>query len=314
MTIGADAPHSRRLSRAVDRDQAAPPGPVLPGVSVSVNAVMSQFEREPGEMIADPWVSERATLVAIEREHVVAAAHLLRYAAEERVSESYRDLGEIRWLVCVRQHEAAGDALVTACTEQLSAWRVARQAADISLPCPCCYGVPDCWPHLRALFTRGGFRSEGRVEVILAADIADLPTAGVAPVPGLPLRREMGGPARANTRFSAWLGDDLVGFADLLTDLTNGGALSRLAGWAELDSLHVEAAHRRRGVAQWLIGQAADWMRLGHCDRLVAYCGPEQTDVLAFATLTGWRELTRTERGWMRPEGASGKPVALGTA
>jgi len=60
---------------------------VLPGVSVSVNAVMSQLEREPGEAIVDPWVRERITFVAIERERVVAAAHLLRFDADESVSE-----------------------------------------------------------------------------------------------------------------------------------------------------------------------------------------------------------------------------------
>ena len=133
-------------------------GAALPGVSVSVNAVMSQLEREPNEAIVDPWVSERATLVAIESERVIAAAHLLRYADEERVSESYRNLGEIRWLVCVPQNESAGDALVAACTAQLTGWHVSRQAADVSLPCPCCYGVPDCWPHLKTLLERGGFR------------------------------------------------------------------------------------------------------------------------------------------------------------
>jgi len=52
---------------------------VVPGVSVSVNALMSQLEREPGEAIVDPWVVERQTLVAIERDAVVAGAHLLRY-------------------------------------------------------------------------------------------------------------------------------------------------------------------------------------------------------------------------------------------
>ena len=36
---------------------------VLPGVSASVNAVLAQLEREPGEFIVDPWVSERQTLV-----------------------------------------------------------------------------------------------------------------------------------------------------------------------------------------------------------------------------------------------------------
>jgi hypothetical protein len=52
---------------------------VVPGVSVSVNTVMSQLERDPGEFIVDPWVAERATLVAEQRGRVAAAAHLLRY-------------------------------------------------------------------------------------------------------------------------------------------------------------------------------------------------------------------------------------------
>jgi hypothetical protein len=38
---------------------------VVPGVSLSVNAVMNQLEREPGEFILDPWVAERATFVAV---------------------------------------------------------------------------------------------------------------------------------------------------------------------------------------------------------------------------------------------------------
>lgn len=31
-------------------------GAVVPGVSISVNTLMSQLEREPGEAIVDPWV------------------------------------------------------------------------------------------------------------------------------------------------------------------------------------------------------------------------------------------------------------------
>jgi GNAT superfamily N-acetyltransferase len=115
----------------------------------------------------------------------------------------------------------------------------------------------------------------------------------------------MGGPVFAGTRFSAWLGDELAGFVDLAIDLTNGGALSRLASWSEIDTLHVAEAHRRRGVATWLIGHAADWLRLGHADRLIAYCWPEQTDMLGFLVGRGWRELTRTERGWIRGSGSS---------
>jgi hypothetical protein len=57
---------------------------VVPGLAVSVNTVMSQLERDPGEFIVDPWVAERATLVAEQRRRVVAAAHLLRYGVGRR--------------------------------------------------------------------------------------------------------------------------------------------------------------------------------------------------------------------------------------
>jgi hypothetical protein len=68
---------------------------VVPGVSVSVNMVMSQLERALGEFIVDPWVRDRVTLVAEQRQRIVAAAHLLRYRAGEDVGESYRNAGEI---------------------------------------------------------------------------------------------------------------------------------------------------------------------------------------------------------------------------
>lgn len=274
---------------------------VLPGVSVSVNAVMSQLEREPGEYIVDPWVHERATLVAIERERVVAAAHLLHYSSEERVSEGYRNLGEIRWLVFEADNARAGDALLSACDAQFEHWGVARQAAAGSLPCACCYGVPDSWPHLRELLVRGGFRNEGRTELILVAEVPDLPVGTDPPLEGLTLRREM----RVSTRFSALLGDELVGFIDLATDLTSGGTLSRLAGWGELDTLWVDEAHRRRGIGSWLVGHAADWLRLGHDDRFIAYCLPDQEEELAFMAQLGFRELVRTECYWVR----SGEPA-----
>ena len=62
---------------------------------MSVNTVLSQFERDPGEFIVDPWVAERATLVAEQRRRVVAAAHLLRYGEGEDVGRAYRGTAEI---------------------------------------------------------------------------------------------------------------------------------------------------------------------------------------------------------------------------
>jgi GNAT superfamily N-acetyltransferase len=294
-------PFQRRDREQVTELVNAHVGVALPGVSLSVNAVMSQLEREPGETIVDPWVLERATLVAIARERVVAAAHLLRYASGERVGESYRNFGEIRWIVFGPGNEAAADTLLAACAEHCDRWGVARTGADMSLPAPCCYGVLDCWPHIRALFQRAGYLHEGQSEVILAADLADLAHGVDPPRGGLTLRRELSGETAAVTRFVAWAGEELAGFLDLSTDLTHGGTRSRLAGWGEIDTLRIHEPFRRQGIATWLLGHASDWLRLGHGDRLIAYCLVDEADILGFAGASGFRELARTERGWMRP-------------
>jgi GNAT superfamily N-acetyltransferase len=276
---------------------------VLPGVGVSVNAVLSQLEREPGETIVDPWAIERATFVAVARDAVVAAAHLVRYGADASVSESYRDAAELRWLVFAPGEDAAADALAARCVAAMEEWGVARMYADGSLPAPGIYGVPDVWPHVGAALRRAGFAPGDRVEAVLVADVADLPRGGPAPIAGLVVRRALGGHA---TRFSAELDGRVVGFFEVQADLTGGGALSRLAGWADVWELYVDSDLRRRGVATWLVGHAADWLRLGRVERLLDYVTVGEDDgELAFATALGWRELTRVRRGWSRPVSAA---------
>jgi GNAT superfamily N-acetyltransferase len=290
-----------RPFRRDDRDQLtelvnAHVGAVLPGVSVSVNTVMRQLEREPGELIVDPWVVERRALVAVERDAVVAGALLLRYGAGERVSASYRDSGEIRWLVCRRDAKAAGDALVAAALEVMAGWRVAKVHSDPSLPALATYGVPDCWPHLAALYERSGFVARGHVEVILVAHVDALPRDVAPPLDGLRLRRSVGD---CGTRFTAVRGNDVLGFVEVESDLTDGGTRSRLAGWSDVGNLLVGEPHRRQGVATWMLAGAADWLRLGGVERLVAYAMPADEDELAFYASAGFRELTRTRRGWV---------------
>lgn len=275
---------------------------VVPGVSLSVNAVMSQLEREPGEFILDPWVAERSTLVAVERERVVAAAHLHRYGSDERVGESYRDAGEIKWLLCWRDapfwpDTGAGDALARACIAHIEAWDVSRVYADGALPAPGVYGLPEPWPHVRAIYERAGFVHEGHTEVVFVASVGDLPRLDSSPVERLSLRRELG---INGTRFSAVLGDEVAGFIEVETDFTNGGTLSRFAGWADVGNLCVLEEHRRRGIATWLLGNAAEWLRMGRVERLLAYAEPEHEDEIAFSLHVGFRELTRTKRGWVR--------------
>ena len=287
---------------------------VVPGVAVSVNTVLSQLERDPGEFIVDPWVAERVTLVAEQRRRVVAAAHLLRYGFDDQVGRSYRDSAEIGWLLFWPEASywpdsaAAAAALMDACLDQLRSWRVAHWHADGTLPAPGVYGVPEQWPHVRALYERAGFvhrertgsEHDGHTEIVLLAMVQELPRPTEPPIPGLRLGRALG---VNGTRLYGCIDDKIVGYIEVDTNLAEGGRLAHLAGWADVGNLHVDEAYRRRGVASWLFGQAAEWLRLARVDRLLDYAWPEEEAMLALLGRIGFRELTRTTRGWTRQPG-----------
>jgi GNAT superfamily N-acetyltransferase len=286
---------------------------VVPGVSVSVNTVLSQLERDPGESIVDPWVAERTTLVAEQRGRVVAAAHLLRYRAGQDVGPAHRDTAEINWLLFWPQAnhwpdspQAAG-ALMDACLDRLRSWGTTHWHADGALPTPGVYGVPGQWPHVRELYERAGFVHDGHVEIILLARVDELPQPSRPPLDGLRLERSVG---ESGTRLSARLGDELVGFIEVEANLAEGGRLAHLGGWADVGNLHVAEAYRRRGVTTWLVGQAADWLRLGQVERLLEYAWPQEQDLLGLLARLGFRELTRTARGWHHRSGPGSSPEA----
>ncbi|MEA2232408.1 MAG: hypothetical protein QOD83_2224 [Solirubrobacteraceae bacterium] len=156
----------------------------------------------------------------------------------------------------------------------------------------------DCWPHVNAAYERAGFaRCDDHAEIVLLADVDDLPRCSEAPIQGLTLKRLVGDHA---TRFVTTLGDRVAGMIELQTDLTIGGTLSRLAGWGDIWELHVAEDLRRRGIATWLVGHAADWLALARVQRLLHFCVTDEESELAFALSTGWRELARVHRGWIR--------------
>jgi GNAT superfamily N-acetyltransferase len=101
------------------------------------------------------------------------------------------------------------------------------------------------------------------------------------------------------TRLSAWLGDEVLGYVEVEANLADGGRLAQLGGWADVGNLHVAEPYRRRGMATWLVGQAADWLRLARVERLLDYAGEEEHERLALLRRLGFRELTRTARGWV---------------
>lgn len=311
---------SVRPFRRSDRDQLtqlvnAHADAVVPGMSVSVNTVVSALERQPGEFIVDPWVSERVTLVAELQNRVAAAAHLLRYFPDERAGQWARDAGEINWLLfwpetpagnpCWPDAAPAARELITACLATFDGWRVSRQQAGGELPVHGVYGVPEQWPHVRALYREAGFTHTGHTEIVYLARIQDLPSPDRPPLAGLSVHRSVG---INGCRLSAVLGPDVIGYIEVET-FDEGERLARTAGWADVGNLHVAGPHRRRGVGSWLLGQAADWLQLAHVDRLLDYAWLEGTDpggvsyedYRAFLPAVGFRELTRTQRGWTRP-------------
>ena len=307
-----------RPLRRSDRDQLthlvnAHAQAVVPGMSASVAAVLASLERQPGEFIADPWVSERVTLVAEQQQRVAAAAHLLRYRAGPQTGPAYRDLGEISWLLYWPEAPAgnrswagaagAAGALMAACLRQLGQWRVSRQAAGGELPVRGVYGVPEQWPHVRALYERAGFAHTGHTEIVYLADVAGLRRPGGPPVPGLAVRRTVG---MNGTRLSALAGGDVIGYIEVET-FGETERLARHGGWADIGNLRVARPYRRRGVGTWLLSQAADWLSLAQVGRLLSYAcagpapaGCDDADCRAFLPAAGFRELTRTRRGWTR--------------
>jgi GNAT superfamily N-acetyltransferase len=291
---------------------------VVPGAGVSVATVLGQLEREPGEFIVDPWVMERVTLVAEQQGHVAAAAHLLRYRSDDRVGESYRGIGDIRWLLfwpgapSGNPHwtaaTGAAEQLIAACIRRMDEWGAASQEAGGELPVPGVYGVPEQWPHIRSLYREAGFEHTGHTEVVYLGTVENLSGADEPPLAGAMVRRSVG---INGTRLTAFLGGKAAGYIELEI-FDQAERLPRHGRWADIGNLHVAAEYRRRGVATWLLAQAAEWLRLAQVERLLTYAwldGADETgqsydDYRAFLAASGFRELTRTDCGWTRTPGS----------
>ena len=154
------------------------------------------------------------------------------------------------------------------------------------------------------ILTRAGFVHVGRVELVLAARWARS-SAGEAPIPGLTVRRELG---INGTRFAAILDGTEIAMIETESDLTHGGARARLAGWADIGNLQVDEQHRRQGVGRWLLGHAADWLRLGRVHALLAYAQPDDAVELR---LPGGRGVPRAQPNAARLGAPAGAVPAL---
>ncbi len=277
---------------------------VVPGASVSVQSLLSSIEREPDEFIVDPWVEERATLVAVQRHRVVGAAHLVRYGSGRRVGDSYRDTGEIRWFVhwppasFWPDAPAAAASLVSTCIDHLARWRVGRMLADGTLATLGVYGIPEQWPHVRLALENAGFQHVGDAEIVFVATVESLPEPGPPPFEDVVAIRSLG---ESGTRISAVRGREVLGFVEVDTTHDAGSRVSRLDGWADIGNLVVREPYQDRGLDTWLLGRARHWLHLAGVTRVLDYANETDHAACDFLGRVGFEVLTRTARGFERP-------------
>lgn len=273
---------------------------VMPGWSVPVASLLAQLERQPGEYITDPWVVERRTIVAMQRDRLVAAAHMRRYANEQRVSDDFRDAGEIVWLICWPANISAGREVLQAALALLREWGSRVHYGDGALPTTATFGISDSWPHIRELYEEAGFdASQGQIEIQLVGSLSAIPLPGPPPVVGLSIQRVMGS---LGTAFDAVLNGEVVGSYEVDTDLSRGGSNLALAGWADECNHWVREDLRGRGVGTWLVSHAAAWLRLGGTQRMLTYLIENEhvERCKRYYARFGFEQVNRTTRGWRR--------------
>jgi GNAT superfamily N-acetyltransferase len=273
---------------------------VIPGCSVPVATLLSVMERDPGEYIVDPWVIERETWVAIEDDRLVAAVHLHRYGSDASVGPALNDAAGINWLVCWPANIDAGHDLMRLAVQRLDRWKPRVSMLDISLPAPLVYGIHDAWPHLAILARQAGFSdADGRTELQFVVALDQIGSPSDPPIEGLTVRRRLNVFGAA---FTAMLDGREIGLLEVDDDFTRHGSMLRNDGWADISNLGVAEEHRGVGVASWLLGHAAAWLRMGGIRNLIDYLGDDEIEspLHAWLLANGFEELNRTRRGWTR--------------
>ena len=96
---------------------------------------------------------------------------------------------------------------------------------------PTVSGVPDTWPHIAAILRRAGYAPEPeREELLYGGRIDHLDPPPTPPIEGFVLARRR---CDFAPQFGAELSGETMGLFDVGPDVTAGGVLPALAGWAD---------------------------------------------------------------------------------
>ncbi len=235
-----------QLTDLVNRHAAA----VLPGVSTSVNTVLSSLEARPDEYVVDPWVAERLTLVTEHHGRVVAAAHLHRYRDEPDVGPT---TGEPRSSngSCTTPATASAPGPPappprrrrTSCSPR--AWRPPRGGRHAGFrptehfPARGCTASPLSGRMSAQRWSGRGSCIRAPRRCCCSPRCADRPTPVSRPGGNaLTLLRTLGS---LGTRFTAFDGDRVLGHLELDTTVDRPERVGRGAGLAELADVEVDA-------------------------------------------------------------------------
>jgi GNAT superfamily N-acetyltransferase len=289
--------HLDQLSQLVNCHLAG----VVPGWRMPAGVIASSVQELPGPRGIDPWVVERRTLCAVDGDRLLGAAHLLRYGADESVSACYRGAAEVAWLLFWPRAPEAAEALIVAARELAAEWAAGRLCAcDTSLPVPVVSGVPETWPHVADALTQAGFEPVPDAEEVLYGGALPEPSTGPRPLTGLRVLAATDEPGHC---FRADVDGVEVGHLEWAPDLSYGGALPALAGWAELCSLRVGEEWRGRGVGSWLVGRTVPLLQAAGATQVVIALTAldEALGAGRFCRRLGWDPLVRLEHGWAVP-------------
>jgi GNAT superfamily N-acetyltransferase len=271
---------------------------VVPGWRLPAAVLAGSLRPRPGDPDFDLWVAERHTLCAVQEDRLLGAAHVLRYTTEAAVGAGYRGTAELAWLLFWPEAESAAHALIETSRELVSSWGPTRvYACDTSLPVPVVSGVPESWPHVSAALVRAGFEALSVHEQVLYGGRLPEVGAPAPPVPRLEVRAVADEPGQ---RFLAELDGTEIGFLEWSPDLSCGGSLPALAGWAELCALRIREEWRGRGVGEWLVRRTVPFLRMVGVSRVVVALAAWQEEAGAgrFCRRLGWEPVVRLEQGW----------------
>lgn len=103
---------------------------------------------------------------------------------------------------------------------------------------------------------------------------------------------------------------EVVGAFEVDDDLSRGGSMARMTGWADECNHWVRPDLQRQGIGTWLFRHGADWLRLGGIERLMVHLAEDdELDArLRYYGRHGLTPFNRARRGWERRPGR--EPVA----